>query len=72
MTVPEAIEHTKDKPGMKVSISGIASRVSKHRGAIDKGQKYMLEEFGKHFEQARAAWLNGDLETVAEFFGLYV
>lgn len=72
MTVPEAIEHTKNKAGMKVSISGIAARVSNHRGSIDKGQKYMLEEFGKHFEQARAAWLEGDLEIVAEFFGLYI
>jgi hypothetical protein len=71
LNLEEAIEHTKNKRGFKVSITGIASRIFSHRGAIDKGQKYLIKEFGRHFDQARQSWLNGDLETVAEFFGLY-
>ena len=72
MNIQEAIEHTKNKDGMKVSITGIASRLSRHRGSTDNGQKYMLEQFGKHFAEAREAWLKGDIGAVAEFFGLYV
>lgn len=73
MTVAQAIEHTKNKKGMKVSFTGIASRISQsgRNGALDNGTKFMVSELGKHYDQARSAWLEGDLETVAEFFGLY-
>ncbi len=72
MEIADAIEHTKNKMGMKVSMCGMASQITHHRGAVNNASKFMLDEFQKHFYQAREAWLNGDLETVAEFFGLYV
>lgn len=72
MTVAEAIEKTKSNKGMRVSITGISSRISAHRGSVDGGTRYMVGEFGKHFQMAREAWMGGDLTTVAEFFGIYV
>ena len=68
----EAIDYTKNTMRLRVSITGIASRISRHRGAIDKIQKHLLSEFGKNFSEARQAWLNGDMKTVAEFFTIYV
>ena len=67
-----AIERTKSRKGFKVSITGISSRISNSRGKIDSGQKYMLGEFGKHFLEARQGWLEGNLDIVADFFGIYV
>lgn len=72
MELSEAIDYTKNTMRLRVSITGIASRISRHRGAIDKGQKHLLAEFGKNFSEARQAWLNGDMKTVAEFFTIYV
>lgn len=66
MEINEAIEHTKNKPGVKVSFSG-AMRADKSSGG-----QWIRGELSKHFKEAREAWLNGDLETVAAFFGLYV
>lgn len=65
MEVKEAIEHTKNKSGMKVSFSGAVRRTG-------KGTNYIRQEIADHYKQAKEAWLKGDLETVAEFFGLYV
>ena len=72
MTYEEAVKKTKEGVCMKISITGICGRLSRHIGNVDKGQKYMLQEFGKHFNQARDAWWNNDLETVAQFFKIYV
>lgn len=69
MDIKKAVEHTKNKKGMRVSFTGIASRANSPLG---RGERYMIQEMGKHYQQAREAWLKGDLETVAEFFGLYV
>ena len=63
--IKEAIEHTKNKKGMKVSFSGSVRRTG-------KGTNYIRQEIAEHFALTREAWLKGDLETVAEFFGLYV
>ena len=65
MTVQEAIEYTKNKGGFKVCFSGCVT-------VNGRGRKLMREELSKHFSIAREAWLSGDIETVAEFFGLYV
>lgn len=64
MKLKQAIEHTKNKQGMKVSFSGIM----KNR----QGATGMRSQLDNHYGIARKAWLNGDLGTVAEFFGLYV
>lgn len=72
MTIQEAIEHTKNKKGMKQCLPGLLIKVASKRNKFDDGQRYALECIAKHFTQARQAWLEGDLETVAEFFGLYV
>jgi len=71
MNYKEAIEHTKNKKGMKCCLPGLLKKVAGHMDKIDGGQAYALEEVAKHYNQARIAWLTGDLETVAEFFGLY-
>jgi len=68
----QAVEHTKNKKGMKQSMTGLCYKIANSRGAISGGLKFTVEELGKHFSQARNAWLTGDLETVAEFFGLYI
>jgi len=81
MELKEAIEHTKNKKGMKQSVSGLFEQsafilddIGENREGIDYGAGYAftLREMSEHFYQAREAWLKGDLETVAEFFGLYV
>ncbi len=77
----QAIQHTKNKAGMKQSVSGlfknsadILEAIGENKDGTDYGAGYSfaLKEMSKHFYQAREAWLNDDLETVAEFFGLYV
>lgn len=72
MELQEAIEHTKNKGGMKQCITGLMHKIEKHRGQLSNGYKFALSEFVKHYKQAKEAWLNGDLHTVAEFFGLYI
>ncbi len=87
MDIQQAIEHTKNKKGMKLCLPGLLnnsgeelnrlSKVLKNKGAeydVDyaAGYAFSLKEVSKHYNQAREAWLKGDLETVAEFFGLYV
>ena len=81
MQLQEAIEHTKNKKGMKQSVSGLFANSAEMLESIggDKngcnygaGYAYTLQSMSEHFYQAREAWLKGELETVAEFFGLYV
>lgn len=81
MNYKEAIEHTKNKKGMKQSVSGLfeqsallLDKVGESGNGMDYGAGYAftLREMAEHFGQAKEAWLTGDLETVAEFFGLYV
>lgn len=81
MTTKEAIEHTRKKSGMKQSVSGLISQsadilesIGENKDGMDFGAGYAftLRQMSEHFYQARNAWLNDDLETVAEFFGLYV
>jgi hypothetical protein len=80
MTKEEAIVHTKNKSGMKQSFSGLCFNSSKllefatQDQDVDygAGYAYSLTVMAEHYNQAREAWLKGDLETVAEFFGLYV
>ena len=67
----KAIEHTKNKKGMKLCITGLIKKIVISRDKIGNSEKYSLKVFGKHYNLARKAWLNGDLKTVAEFFGLY-
>lgn len=52
---------------MKVSLNGVLLRM---RG--NKGLRFMVEEFLKHFSMAKAALQKGDIETVKEFFALYI
>lgn len=74
MNYQEAIAHTKNKGGMKQSLPGfllnIAAKLKDKYG--DDADCFVMGEISQHFEQARKAWLEDDLETVAEFFGLYV
>ena len=81
MELKEAIEHTKNKKGMKCSMSGMCKNAGKELDRIGPGKRganyaagyaYSLREMASNYDEAREAWLKGDLETVAEFFGLYV
>jgi hypothetical protein len=81
MDIKEAIEHAKHKPGLKQSVSGLFSRsaemleeIGEDRDGCDFGAGYAfsLRQMSEHYEMARTAFMNGELETVAEFFGLYV
>lgn len=81
MDLQEAIQHSKDKKGMKLCVSGLFIKsaeileLSAERPTTSEsggGYAFVLTEMATHFDQAREAWLNGDLETVAQFFGLYV
>ena len=71
MNIKEAIEHTKNKKGMKCCLPGLLKKVANCKGRIDRGCAFQLEEIAKHYNQARNAWLTEDLHTVAEFFVLY-
>lgn len=64
MELLDAIKCTKNKKGMKVDFSGMM----RHR----TGGSWIRKEISDHFNLAREAWLKGGLETVADFFGLYV
>ena len=70
MEINVAINHTVNYTGTKVSITGICSRLSRHRGAVDNGQKYMLSQFAEHYGQAKNAWIAGDYKTLSEFFAV--
>ena len=84
MTIEEAIEHAKNKKGMKQSFGGLCNRSASILEWVSKkvpkgdgpdmasGYAFTLRELTKHFYMAREAFMEGDLETVAEFFGLYV
>ncbi len=81
MKYKEAIEHSKNKKGMKQSVSGLfessavfLDSIGENEHGCDSGAGYAftLRIMAEHFYKAREAWLNDDLEKVAEFFGLYV
>lgn len=81
MKYKEAIEHTKNKQGTKQSVSGLminTAEILESNGEDKDGKDYgagyafSLKQMSEHYNQARESWLNGDLETVAEFFGLYI
>ena len=75
MDYKQAINHTINKKGMKQSMSGFLGKCSKIIEKADpeyESYSFVLDEISDHYKQAREAWLNNDLETVAEFFGLYV
>lgn len=55
MELQNAIEHTINKGGMKVSVSGMIGNITGSRGRIDNGTKYTAGEFAKHYQQAREA-----------------
>lgn len=75
MDYKQAVEHTKNKKGMKQSMSGFLGKCSRLIVKADPEEEmypFVLHKMSDHYKQAREAWLTGDLETVAEFFGLYV
>ena len=57
---------------MRVSITGICTRISSRKGSLTSSDKYMIREFADHFNQARKAWLDGNIEVIADFFSIYV
>ena len=60
----DGLNATRNHDGMRVSLQGCI----KHKGP---GALYAKNELSKNYEKARQAWLDGDLETVGKFFGLY-
>lgn len=52
---------------MFISLSGLLSRVK-----CNKDQRYVINEFIKHYALAKKAHLSGDKITVQDFFKLYV
>lgn len=65
-------EETKRVIKIRQSISGVCLRLSKKRGAIRHFDQFVLEEFAKNFQAAKKAYEAGDMETVKEFFEIYV
>lgn len=53
--------------GMKVSLSGMLKRLP-----MNKYESFGVEEFLKHYTEAKEAHEKGDQQTVSEFFKLYV
>jgi len=62
MDLQTAINQSKKYERMKVCVSGL----KKYRS------NFMIKTFLGHYEEAREAWLKGDLETLSDFFGIYV
>lgn len=52
---------------MKVSLSGMLKRLP-----MNKYESFGVEEFLKHYTEAKEAHEKGDQQTVSEFFKLYV
>ena len=62
-----------DRKGMKVSMSGLLTRVA---GSINQtvaypDYSYSITELLKHLQQTGEAFYSGNLEVVDEFFQLY-
>jgi hypothetical protein len=69
---PKLREKSEHFPGMKVSVAGVASRIKGSRGTVGRGDRFMVGEIARLYYEGREAWLRGDLETVAEMFGILV
>ncbi len=72
MGIEKYIEITKNKPGFKLSVSGMISTCATKKGRLSKSDQSGLEEISRLYCLGREAWLKGDLETVAEMFGILV
>ncbi len=72
MEIKKYIELTKNKPGLKLSVSGVIRRSTNKKGRLSKMEIFSLQEINRLYYEGREAWLKGDLETVAEIFGLLV
>jgi len=77
----ELVEISKNKKsrtiGLRQSITEIIWRVyDKPSGftlaQLRKHYAMPMNDFCDHYEQARAAWDSGDVETVDQFFNIYV
>ena len=72
MEIEKYIEITKNKPGLKLSVCGMIATCSTKKGRLSKSDQSGLEEISRLYYLGREAWLNGDLETVAQMFGILV
>lgn len=79
MELSEAIERTKNwgvtyNPDGSRSIKMKLSFEGSIRNAVSSDGKDMCgaEELIRFFQIAKQAWLNGDLETVSDYFGILV
>lgn len=52
---------------MKISLSGLLLRLK-----ISGVELFSIKEFLSNFKEAKKAFFEGDLETVKEFFELYI
>ena len=66
----DLIQRTKDFSRMKISINGVLTKVSKSKGNLSNSDRFCLDEILRLYLQGRDAWLEGDLETVADMFGI--
>lgn len=60
ITLEQAIERAKKYTGIKCSVSGMI-----------KNHTFKENNFEKNFSIARESFLSGDLEELADFFGIY-
>ena len=72
MEIEKYIEITKNKRGLKLSVSGTIRRSTNKKGRLSKLEIFSLQEINRLYYEGREAWLKGDLETVAELFGILV
>jgi len=70
--IEKYIEITNNYPNLKLCTSGILNRISRSKGTISKDNRWMLQEISRLYCVGRKAWLEGDLDTVAQMFGVLV
>ncbi len=66
----ELIKRTQDYPKLKVSVDGVLLRIAEKKGNISNDLRFMAKEIARLYSLGREAWLKGDLETVADMFGV--
>lgn len=66
---PDLIERSEHFNGMKISVNGAVANATRKANSVDA---WGIKEVARLYHEGRQAWLTGDLETVANMFGILV
>jgi hypothetical protein len=64
------IHKTKEFHGMRISVNGVASRCGATRGSVCRSDRWGIGEIARIYYLGKKAWLEGNLEEVAQMFAI--